>query len=87
VDVESFRQANIWTRRPRRGRLAVVILNASLDPAEELDLRLRTSRPSVSVSDMECREMHVQTARAESTPYRRVILDGIPAWQMRLVLA
>ena len=85
--VASFHRINLWTRRPRQGQLAVAILNASLDPAEKLELRLRTRKPSVSVFDMRGRERRIRTERIESAPYRRVVLDTTPAWTMRLVIA
>ena len=41
VLVESFAKVQIWARETDPGRIACVLLNASLDPLEELTLRFR----------------------------------------------
>jgi len=41
VLVESFAKVQIWARETGPGRIACVLLNASLDPLEELTLRFR----------------------------------------------
>ena len=85
--VSSFHRTNLWVRRPGTGELAVTLLNAGLDPAEDVELLLRTEAGSASVYDMLCGEIHVHSSGPLAAPYRRFILPRIPPWHMHLVVA
>lgn len=87
AEVESFHRVNLWARRPHKGPLAVALLNASLDQASALKVSLRTDQREVKVYDMRCRESRVRTEPAESAAHRRMEMDPIPPWEMRLVIA
>lgn len=83
--VASFHKANAWVREPEPGRPAAVVLNASLDPADDLTVALRTACPEARVFDMECGETR-GTAAAAAGPYRHFVLPPVGAWEMRLVV-
>ncbi len=85
--VSSFHRINLWVRRPGTGRVAVALLNASLDPAEGIELLLRTEAGSASVYDMQCGATQVYGPQPVATAYRRFILPRIPPWHMHLVVA
>ena len=81
----SFHKVNLWVRHPREGQLAVALINASLDRADNITLMLRTDAEEISVFDMQCVETRVRATGAASAPYRSFVLPAVPAWQMSLV--
>ena len=83
--VASFHKINLWVRHPREGQLAVALINASLDPADSINLLLRTDAEEISVFDMQCVETRVRAAGSAPAPYRSFVLPRVPAWQMSLV--
>ncbi|MBI4025854.1 MAG: hypothetical protein HY360_12790 [Verrucomicrobia bacterium] len=85
VYVESFHKINLWVREPEPGRLAVVILNSCLDPAENVALMLRTNVEEVNVFDMQCGETRVCCTGRNGT-YGCFVLPSISPWNMRLVV-
>jgi hypothetical protein len=82
--VLSFHRASLWVRRPEPGRLALAVLNAYLDAAEDLTLQLQTDRAKIVVTDMQCRTTTCR-ARGSDGPYKTFVLPKIGPWQMRLI--
>jgi hypothetical protein len=83
--VESFHRVNIWVREPEPGSLAIALLNAYLDPAEDLTLLLATERDEARVVDMACGETAVR-ASGQDGPYKRFVIPEVGAWDMRCVV-
>ena len=84
--VESFHKTNLWARKPADGALAVAILNASLDPAEDIVLMLRSDAETVSVFDMRC-EQTIVHADGTDRAYRKYVLPRVEPWTMMLAVA
>lgn len=84
--VASFHRANLWVREGKNGALSVAVLNASLDPAEQLKLRLRTTREELSVFDPHCRETKATATRADG-PYKDFLLPTLGPWELWLATA
>jgi len=82
--VASFHKANLWVRVPQKGRMAIAVVNAYLDPAKELTLSLLTDREEAHVFDMACGETTVRASKADG-PYKAFTLPEVGAWEMRLV--
>ncbi|MEN6451100.1 MAG: hypothetical protein ABFC96_11470, partial [Thermoguttaceae bacterium] len=83
--VASYHKVNLWARRTADNRLAVLLLNASFDPASDLELALLTPGERISVWDMSCREQHITAAKADG-PYQRFKLPSVEPWSVRLVV-
>jgi hypothetical protein len=83
--VASYHKVNLWTRQPDDGCLAIALVNASFDPADDLVLALLTQSDQIKVFDMDCRE-HVVRAGGRDGPYRHFTLLPIEPWSARLVV-
>ena len=83
--VASYHKVNLWARQPGEGRVAIALLNASFDPAEELTLALLTSRDAVTVFDMDGKSQTIHECGRDG-PYRRFTLPPVEPWTMRLVV-
>jgi hypothetical protein len=99
--VASYHKVNLWARqRPTEGAadgsanggaegsaggLAIALLNASFDPAEQLTLALLTTADTVRVFDMDGNEQTIRAGEGDG-PYRHFVLPSVEAWSMRLVV-
>ncbi len=83
--VESFHRINLWVREPEEGRLAIALMNAYLDPTEDLALLLLTEQDEARVVNMAGGEVTVR-ASGQDGPYKRFVLPKVGAWDMRCVL-
>jgi hypothetical protein len=85
VVVESYHRAIVWARAGVAGRLAIVVLNASLDPAPRLELRIRSLAKRVS-----CLGPDLQPTQLSTTPdgahHVRVTLTNVAPWSLALLL-
>ena len=84
--VASFHKANVWVRPFENGKRSVVVLNASFDPAEGLDVALNTSFVVARVYNMRGQEEAAIRAGAADGPYRHFVLPPIEPWSMRLLV-
>jgi hypothetical protein len=82
--VGSYHKINLWTRKTADGKQAVALLNSSLDPAENVELMIKTDRREITIYDMNCRPTAL-TSTDEEFGYRKFILPEISSWQMKLV--
>lgn len=82
--VASFHKINVWVRQPEHGKFAVAMLNAYLDPAENVELMLRTEATEIEAFDMDCRSTRVKVAGTDG-PYKKFVLPKLPPWGMCLV--
>ncbi|HPO12144.1 MAG TPA: hypothetical protein PLI09_01760 [Candidatus Hydrogenedentes bacterium] len=83
--VSSFHRINLWPRVREDGTMAVALLNASLDAAENLELCLLTTKNKLAVIDMQCREAQVIATHTDG-PYKRFILPPVEPWNLRLAV-
>lgn len=83
--ISSFHKMNLWVRKPEEGKLAVVIINAYMDTAENVVINLLTDQDKLTVFDMRCSETEIHYSGKEGH-YRQFILPPIQAWQMRLII-
>jgi len=84
VVVETYARVVVWARHDDQGRLVLVLLNASLDPAPELVLRVRTSSIQVQHLTMTGAE-HILTAQASGPDHVVLNLQHIAPWSMHLL--
>jgi hypothetical protein len=82
--IGSFHRVNLWARVRDGGGIALALLNASLDPAERIELCVLTSKDTLRVTDMQCRDTRV-TAIQSDAPYKRFALPSIQPWGMCLL--
>lgn len=83
--VSSFHRINVWVRVRDTGDAAMALLNASLDPAQEVTLSVSTPKDTLRITDMQCRESEVK-ASATDGPYKNFILPTIEPWNLRLAV-
>ncbi|MFH0795955.1 MAG: hypothetical protein V2A65_02740 [Candidatus Omnitrophota bacterium] len=83
--VSSYHRIGVWIRKLEANRLAVILLNTSLDEAEGVKLSVLTGKKEAQVFDMACRESKSGFSGSDE-PYRVFPMPPIPSWQIRLVL-
>jgi len=84
--VSSYHKVNLWIRQPTQNSLAIALVNASFDPAEGLELTLRTQSKEVRVFDMTGGEQRVRASGSDG-PYTRFVLPCVEPWSVRLVVS
>ncbi len=84
--VGSFHRVNLWTRVRENGGIAIALLNASLDAAENLEICVLASKGRMNVVDMQCRETRIDASKADG-PYKRFVLPAVEPWRLRLAVA
>ncbi|MDD5704732.1 MAG: hypothetical protein PHR35_02320 [Kiritimatiellae bacterium] len=82
--VESFHKAGLWVREPEPGRLALYLVNASMEPAENLTIMVRTAAGSLRMVDAACAEETLRAAGRDGA-YARFVLPPVAPWQARLL--
>ena len=83
--VASYHKINLWVRQPAEGQLAMALVNASFDPADEPVLALLTHADRITVFDMDGKPTDV-TESGRDGAYRRFTLPPIEPWSARLVV-
>ena len=63
----------------------MALWNAQHDPAEELELMVRTPHEVLTMYDMSARAEQVRATGREGI-YQKFVLPRIPAWKMRLIV-
>lgn len=81
--VSSFHRINLWARRPE-GRIAIALLNASLDPAENVELLVRTEKTNMTFTTE--RGAGSVTATGADGLYQRFVLPTIQPWEVALAV-
>jgi hypothetical protein len=84
--VGSFHRVNLWARVRENGGIAIALLNASLDAAEDIEICVLTSKDRMNVVDMQCRETQIDASKADG-PYKRFVLPAVEPWRLRLAVA
>ncbi|HOZ49402.1 MAG TPA: hypothetical protein PLO37_17530 [Candidatus Hydrogenedentes bacterium] len=81
--VSSFHRVNLWTRETAPGRYAIALLNAYLDPATSIEVRIRTEQDTLEFYDMMCARTTVR-ASGKQDVYTRFVLPTISPWEVAL---
>ncbi len=84
--IESLHKIHIWARNTGPNKLAVAVMNSSLDETGDLSLILRTNNSEISVFDMRCKQTAI-TSCENDEGYRTFILPSISPYEMNLVIA
>jgi hypothetical protein len=84
VVVETYARVVLWARSDAQGRLVLVLLNASLDPAPEIRLRAHAGAGTVQHLAMRGEEQTL-TARADGPDHATLILTHVAPWSMHLL--
>lgn len=82
--IASFHRINLWVRRVADDHVAIALLNGSMDPAEDLELMIRTDAPALTFTDMRCNKCEVTCAGTDG-PYRKCVVPTIGPWQIVLL--
>lgn len=83
--VASFHRVNLWVRQPAPDRTAIAIVNGYMDPAENLELLVRTDRTAMRVTRMYGGETGIESPSADC-PYRRFVLPKLQPWEVALAV-
>jgi hypothetical protein len=84
VVVETYARVVVWARHDPQGRLVLVLLNASLDPAPVLSLRVRARPAPVQHLTMSGEERTLAPA-ACGPDHVAVTLENVAPWSMHLL--
>jgi hypothetical protein len=82
--VASYHKAVLWCRRNPAGRLAMFVLNNSLDQADEMRVNVLEDRPFRVVRP--ARSDDVAPVVARDGPYAVLELPALGPWEMALLL-
>ena len=82
--VSSFHRVNLWVRETEPGRYAIALLNAYLDPATSLEIRIRTERNTLEFFDKTCVQTTIPASDRQD-PYARFVLPAVQPWEVVLV--
>ncbi|MCC6155324.1 MAG: hypothetical protein IT367_16265, partial [Candidatus Hydrogenedentes bacterium] len=83
--IASYHRVNVWARETAPGRFAIALLNAYLDPAESVEIAVRTDRSSLEFYDKNCVRTAVAATDNESG-YARFSLPAIGPWEVALIV-
>ncbi|MBX3258046.1 MAG: hypothetical protein KF862_28195 [Chitinophagaceae bacterium] len=82
--IGSFHKMNIWARK-QGDKATVAISNSSFDEAKNVQLMLHTTKKTIRVYDMHCKETVVRASGADG-PYQKFIIPSIDPWRISLVV-
>jgi hypothetical protein len=82
--IASFHRINLWVRETEAGRFAIVLLNAYGDPAEAIEIIVRTEQPTLTFYDNHGVQTAV-SATATRSGQTRFTLPAIEPWGMALL--
>lgn len=83
--IDSYIKMNLWARRLGKDNIGMVLINSSLDDANDIKLCVRTEIKSLNIIDMNCNET-VVNACCDDGLYKKFIIPRIEPWDMRLVI-
>ncbi len=82
--VESYHRIALWCRRDSAGRPAFVLINASIDPADGVVLKVRDLVGPCHALDLQGRRTTLPVVDVDS-PYQSLHLPPLPPWSALLV--
>jgi len=83
--IASFNKINLWIREPQNGKTALAFTNASFDPAKNLVLMLLTTKETLKLYDMQCKEIIIRSSGTDG-PYRKFVIPEVGPWEIRLAV-
>jgi hypothetical protein len=83
--IASYHKINLWVREAGQGRLAVALVNTTLDAGQNVELMLRTESTGISIYNMACEKTTVRAAGSDG-PYRKFLLPTVPSWSMLFIV-
>jgi hypothetical protein len=84
--INSYSSAALWLRPDAQGRLAMMLVNSSLDPSTSMDLLALTGGMNLTVMHMDGRQ-HVLSPAGKDGPYDHYRVPALKAWEMVLITA
>ena len=84
--IRSFHKVTPLIRKSENGEVAMTLINGSFDPAEKVELLLRTDRKTVTAIDCRGRRVKIDSEGADG-PYRRFVIPRIEPWEVQLVIS
>jgi hypothetical protein len=85
--VESFAKVVMWCREGARGKKAIVLLNASLDPVERLSLKVLSNDNRFTQIGPDKKPKEISGERiSRSEGYVRVVLSNLAPWTADLLV-
>lgn len=87
LKIETFAKVVPWVRRDRKGRRAFVLLNASLDPIDELSVLVAERVSTFRLHTLGGKTLPVPTEPVDDSPYVRLRLKSLAPWSIHLVTA
>ncbi len=82
--VASYHKINLWVRDAGEGRPAAALVNASLDPARDVELMLLTNSEQIEVRSMAGDKSSVRASGSDGS-YMKFVLPPIAGWHMLLI--
>ncbi len=82
--IDSFHKTAMWCRHTESGEPVIILINSSLDEAEDLTLMLKTTSKQLRVFDMKCRETVIESCGNDGI-YEKFVLPAINPWDMRMI--
>lgn len=83
--VSSLHRVNLWARETDDGRMALTLLNGSMDAAEGLTLCVRTESETLTVTDMRMNTAAVAASGTDGA-YRVFALPAMAPWSICLAV-
>ena len=87
LKIETFAKVVPWVRRDRKGRRAFVLLNASLDPVDELSVLVAEKASTFRLHTLGSKTLQVPAEPVDDSPYVRLRLKSLAPWSIHLVTA
>lgn len=82
--IASFHRINLWVRETAPGHYAIALLNAYADPAEAIEIVVRTQQPTLTHYDNRCAKATLSAATAPQG-HARFTLPKLEPWGMALL--
>ncbi len=83
--IDSYTRTGLWCRRDAGGRPAFLLVNASLDSADEMVLRALTDGARLTLVRTDGRQEHLPAAGRDGA-YNRYALPHLKPWEMVLLV-
>jgi hypothetical protein len=77
---------NLWILEPQDGKIALAFTNSPFDPAKDVILMLRTEHDTITMYDMNCKEILITSSGVDG-PYKEFIIPYVDPWQVRLIIS
>ena len=85
VYIDSFHKVNVWIREVQGNKFAASLINASLDSAEKIAIKVLTCGNKITVYDMDCQGTDIE-AFATDGNYKCFELPTVKPWHMVFVV-